>query len=218
MLRRKIYDDLVEWKKDPHRKALVIKGARQVGKTFIIRRFAEDNYPHFLEINFLAEEMYSKAFEDDAGIDEIVFRLKNLSGNPELPAGSLIFFDEIQECPNARRVLKLFVEGGRYDVIASGSMLGVADSRLGIYKHTGPQTIGVGYEDVRTMYPLDFEEFLWARGVAPGTIGTVRSHIRNRTPMERTLFESMMRHFRAFMVTGGLPEIVNGFTEGNGTD
>ncbi len=162
--------------------------------------------------------MYHKAFEDDAGIDEIVFRLENLSGHQKLTPGSLIFFDEIQECPNARRALKLFVEDGRYDVIASGSMLGVADSRLGIYKRTRPQTIGVGYEDVRTMYPLDFEEFLWARGVKQEAIETVKAHIRNRVPLEQTLYESMMRHFRAFTVTGGLPEVVGEFIEKNGSE
>jgi len=215
MLRRKMYDTLIQWKGTIGHKSLVIKGARQVGKTYIIREFAQNNYGHYLEINFLTDTDYGKLFSQGGTVDDIIFRLSAYPGGEKLVPGSLLFFDEIQECPEARRFLKLFTEDGRYDVIASGSMLGVSESRLGIYKKSGPMTIGVGYEDERIMYALDFEEFLWARGVSDKVISYVKDCIRNRTPIDGPILETLFDHYRMFTVCGGMPEVVDLLVHGD---
>jgi len=158
MLKRKIYQSLIDWKNTPGHKALVIKGARQIGKTYIIREFARSNYLHNIEINFLIRPELKNIFKGNFDVDELISRISLTTGDLKLVPGSLIFLDEIQECPEARRSLKAFADDGRYDIIASGSMLGVTESRLGIYKHNPAIHIGVGYEDARTMHALDFEE------------------------------------------------------------
>lgn len=159
-MKRKIYQDLIDWKNDLHRKSLIIKGPHQIGKTYIIREFAKDQYLHFTEINFAEDPSSVAIFESSHNLDDLVLRI-SVAIDPLFDEHGLLFLDEIQECPGARRFLKPFMER-HIDVIATGSMLGVSDSRLGIYKKSKPAFIGVGYEDVREMHALDFEEFLWA--------------------------------------------------------
>ena len=214
MLKRKIYRELVAWKESNDRKALVIKGARQVGKTFIVREFAKDNYEHHVELNLLTDPILMRLFDGDLSVDGIIERMSLILHDDAITPGCLIFLDEIQECPKARKTLKLFAEDGRYDVIATGSMLGVSDSRLGIYKRGEPSTIGVGYERTITMYALDFEEFLWARGVSDEMIDDLRSKIKGCIPLDDVTYEMMMRHFRAFMISGGMPEVVRNIVAG----
>lgn len=215
MLKRKIYDELVKWKDSDDRKALVIKGARQVGKTFIVREFAKEQYEHYAELNFLVDPLLKKIFDDDLTVDGIVQKISLVLNDSEIKPGCLIFLDEIQDCPKARRALKIFAEDGRYDIIASGSMLGVSDSGLGIFREKERPIIGVGYEKTLTMYALDFEEFLWARGVPQQDIDCIRTKIRGMKPLDAAEYEVMMRQFRAFMIFGGMPEVVCAMVSGD---
>ncbi len=215
VLRRKIYDELVAWKDDADHKALVIKGARQVGKTFIVREFAKENYEHYVELNFLTDPTLMRLFDESLSVDDLVRKISLTLHDDDIRLGCLIFLDEIQECPRARRTLKIFADDGRYDVIATGSMLGVSDSRLGIYKRGEPSIVGVGYEKTITMYALDFEEFLWARKVSKDTIDEIKDSIRNRVALDEVTYDVIMGDFRTFMLTGGMPEVVQHIVSGH---
>ena len=215
MLRRKIYDELLKWKNSGDRKALVIKGARQVGKTFIVREFAKNQYEHYAELNFLADPLLMKIFDEELNVDALVQRISLVTNDNGIKPGCLIFLDEIQECPKARRALKLFAEDGRYDVIATGSMLGVSDSGLGIFREKERPMIGVGYEKTLTMYALDFEEFLWAIGITEKDICNIKLKIKETKPLDTAEYEVMMRQFRAFMISGGMPEVVCSMVSGD---
>ncbi len=215
MLKRKIYDELVAWKKDDDHKALVIKGARQVGKTFIVREFAKENYEHYIELNFIADPTLIRLFDESLDVNSLVRKISLALHDDYLKPGCLIFLDEIQECPRARRALKIFADDGRYDVIATGSMLGVSDSRLGIYRRGEPSIVGVGYERTITMYALDFEEFLWARKVSKEIIDDIKDNIKNQTALDEVTYNVIMSDFRTFMLTGGMPEVVQNIISGD---
>ncbi len=215
MLKRKIYDELVAWKKDDDHKALVIKGARQVGKTFIVREFAKENYEHYIELNFIADPTLIRLFDESLDVNSLVRKISLALHDDYLKPGCLIFLDEIQECPRARRALKIFADDGRYDVIATGSMLGVSDSRLGIYRRGEPSIVGVGYERTITMYALDFEEFLWARKVSKEIIDDIKDNIKNQTALDEVTYDVIMSDFRTFMLTGGMPEVVQNIISGD---
>ncbi len=215
MLKRKIYDELVAWKKDDDHKALVIKGARQVGKTFIVREFARENYEHYIELNFIANPTLIKLFDGSLDVDSLVRRISLALHDDDIRPGCLFFLDEIQECPRARRVLKIFADDGRYDIIATGSMLDVMDSRLGIYRRGEPSVIGVGYERTITMYALDFEEFLWARKVSKEIIDDIKDNIKNQIALDEVTYDVIMSDFRTFMLTGGMPEVVQNIVSGH---
>lgn len=215
MLKRKIYDELVAWKKDDGHKALVIKGARQVGKTFIVREFAKENYEHYIELNFIADPTLIRLFDESLDVNSLVRKISLALHDDYLKPGCLIFLDEIQECPRARRALKIFADDGRYDVIATGSMLGVSDSRLGIYRRGEPSVVGVGYEKTITMYALDFEEFLWARKVSKEIIDDIKDNIKNQITLDEVTYDVIMSDFRTFMLTGGMPEVVQNIISGD---
>src|SRR5574344_1936631 len=170
MLKRKIYDSLSDWKKSKQKECLLVKGARQVGKTFIIRQFGQTEYRSFIEINFQKQSSLKTIFEGDRSAEEICKRMTGI-----IPGNTLIFLDEIQKCPDARIALKFLAEDNRYDVIASGSLLGLsygqdADSEVGRV-----DSVPVGYERQVLMYSLDFEEFLWAYGYGTDTIAYLKS-------------------------------------------
>ncbi|MCR5450063.1 MAG: AAA family ATPase, partial [Solobacterium sp.] len=162
MLKRKITERLNNWKNDPHKKPLVIKGVRQCGKTFSVIDFARRNYSHVIYINFFENPEYASLFSGSLKVDDLVMYMSALLGTGAVfeEGQTIIILDEIQHCPNARTSLKFFRTDGRYDVIATGSLLGVSgygDEEL---------SIPVGYEEIIEMFPLDFEEFLWANGIS----------------------------------------------------
>ena len=161
MLKRKIEQQLLTWKQTPNHKPLIIKGCRQCGKTFSVRKFCEENYENTVYINFFNNPNYSAIFRNSLAVDDIIMMMSAFMGNDTVfvPYKTAIIFDEIQDCPEARTALKFFHLDGRYDVIGTGSLLGVS----GYGK--APKSVPVGYETVITMYPLDFEEFLWANGI-----------------------------------------------------
>ncbi len=208
MLRRKIYDELLEWKRRKGHKCLLVRGQRQVGKTYIIDYFARKNYGSYLYIDLSAKGKDAAVFDGELDVDTIISAWKVY--HPRLdfsPGNTLIFLDEIQEMPRARQALKQFTLDGRYDVIASGSLIDAVN-------RTGdgiPSIIPVGYEEEKRMYGLDFEEFLWAKGVKQATIDHVRRMIHERTPLEEAYLEVMQSSFRDYMMVGGMPEAVSGF-------
>ncbi|MDR0888028.1 MAG: ATP-binding protein [Candidatus Methanoplasma sp.] len=215
MLNRKIYSDLLEWKGRSH-KCLVISGQRQVGKTYIIREFGKNEYDHFVEIN-LSDDIESRSvFGGNLSAEEIIKRLM-LYRDPDefVPGRTLIFFDEIQECPEAYSSLKSFTISGKYDIIASGSLMGVNIPNLNKGKGTEP-LIPMGYEERLTMHSMDFEEFLWAKKIPKETIAEVRSDIKGKKQIDHVVYDRFASLFRDFMIVGGMPEAVQAFVgDGN---
>ena len=206
MLKRKIMDTLVNWKKEKGKECLLVKGARQVGKTFIIREFAKHSYEHVIELNFVTEPKFKKVFEDSLRMDDIIKKITLYDDSANfVPGKTLLFLDEIQECGDARAALKFIAEDGRFDCIASGSMLGIA------YKTT--RSIPVGYERQVEMYSLDFEEFLWANGFDDTRIGYVREYFEKKEKVPESINDVFMEKLREYAVIGGMPSVVNKFLE-----
>ena len=207
-------DDLIAWKGRPH-KPLVVKGQRQVGKTFILEHFGRTQYANYVLIDLASDMTCRGFFEELSDIDEIVDRISLYRSVEIIPHETLLIIDEIQESTRARALLKQFHKDGRYEVIATGSLLGVSDSRLGSFKKD-PNTdlLPVGSEEHIIMHPLDFEEFLLATGVSRKHIDGIRGKIRGRVPIPQSELEFFTRRFSAYMVVGGMPSAVNAFIEG----
>lgn len=213
MLKRKIYNDLVSWKNNSNqkKKALVIKGLRQIGKTFITRKFASEYYENEIYINFKNNDDIKSVFDDNLNVDRIMLDLTaKMPGIKFAPHNTILIFDEVQECSNARAAIKPFVEDGRYDVIATGSLLGIR----GYNKKIG-KGVPTGYEHIVYMNPLDFEEFLWAKGISDDVIIYLKECFKNKTTISPAVHEAMLRYFREYICVGGLPEAVNTFIETN---
>lgn len=216
MLKRKIERYLANWKRTPNKKPLVIKGIRQCGKTYIVQKFANDNYENVVYINFILEPDKKLAFAGSLDVDTITLNLSALlPGSRFVADKTCIILDEIQDCRDARTALKAFQIDGRFDVIATGSLLGVrgyGDKKSG--KEAMEQdSIPVGYETVVEMYPLDFEEFLWANGISEEVIDKVKSCFDNETPVPEGLHKAMTELLYRYVVVGGLPAVVNCFLE-----
>ena len=210
MLRRKMIEYLVNWKSTKNEECLVVKGARQVGKTYIIREFGK-TYKNFIEINFLLNKSAKTAFAGDLLVDDILMSLSaNVKDVKFVPKETLIFLDEIQACPEARTALKSFAIDGRYDVIASGSLLGLS---FGQDTETDKEisSIPVGYEKEIEMLPMDFEEFLWAIGVSEDVINSLDKYIDGNEKIPDAINDSMSEYLRQYIVVGGMPAVVNKF-------
>lgn len=205
MLQRKAADKFLQWKKSPDKKALLVTGARQIGKTHAIREFARKNYKTFLEINFIDTPSAMQIFEGDLDINTLVTALTAFSQQELIPGKTLIFFDEIQECPRARTAIKFLVEDGRFDYIESGSLLGVNYKEVPSYP--------VGFEEVYQMYPLDFEEFCWANGIQNETISYLENCFQNKTPVNEAVHQKMIQLFRYYVIVGGMPAVVQSFVD-----
>ena len=209
MLQRKIERTLIKWKNTPNHKPLIIKGCRQCGKTFSVNAFAQEHYTHVVYLNFFEHPDYKLAFEGSKQIDSIVMNLTALLPNSRFVSGqTCIILDEIQECSAARTALKFFKIDGRYDVIATGSLLGVCG-----YKgdETDYNSIPVGYEQHIEMFPLDFEEFLWANGINQEIIELLTKSLQERTPIPPAIHQRMRQLILEYTIVGGMPEVVNRF-------
>ena len=209
MLQRKIERTLIKWKNTPNHKPLIIKGCRQCGKTFSVNAFAKEYYTHVVYINFFEHPDYKLAFEGSKQIDSIVMNLTALIPNSRFVSGqTCIILDEIQECSAARTALKFFKIDGRYDVIATGSLLGVCG-----YKgdETDYNSIPVGYEQHIEMFPLDFEEFLWANGINQEIIELLTKSLQEITPIPPAIHQRMRQLILEYTIVGGMPEVVNRF-------
>ena len=212
MLKRKIETYLSDWKKSDNKKPLVIKGVRQCGKTYIVKTFANDNYENVVYMNFILEPDKKSAFAGNLDVETIILNLSALIPGSRFVSGkTCIILDEIQECKEARTALKSFDMDGRFDVIATGSLLGVEGygKRKDKDKNKGEDSVPVGYETLVEMYPLDFEEFLWANGIGTNVIETVRTCFKNETVVPEGIHKAMMELLYRYIIVGGLPEVVN---------
>ena len=206
MLKRKIYQTLLDWKNTKHNECLLIKGARQVGKSFIIREFGRENYKSFIELNFYQHPEYMSIFDGDLTTDEIYKRISlQLLGVKFIDGKTLIFLDEIQHCPKARTAIKFLAQDNRYDVISSGSLLGLH------YKEI--VSIPVGYEKQIDMYALDFEEFLWAYGYDDIAIKNLKEYFLSKEKIPHAIHDKFQQIVREYLVVGGMPDVVNVFFE-----
>lgn len=212
MLRRKIESVLTEWKNSEFKKPLVIKGIRQCGKTYIVQKFAKENYENVVYMNFILEPDKKLAFTGNIDIDTILLNLSALiPGSRFVKGKTCIILDEIQECREARTALKSFQIDGSFDVIATGSLLGVRG--YGKSDNDIQDSVPVGYETVVEMYPLDFEEFLWANGIDEKVIDTVKSCFEKESVVPDGIHKVMMELLYRYVIVGGLPEVVNTFLE-----
>lgn len=200
MLKRKAYQDLLNWKNNTRGKALCIIGARQIGKTTLIREFGKNEYKHFAEINFVTDKRAADIFHGKLTAEEIITNLTAYLQMPLEEGGTLILFDEIQECPEVRSAVKFLVEDGRFDYIESGSLLGV--------RYKDVRSYSVGFEQMLPMYPLDFEEYLWANGVQEQTISYLRNCYEQKKTVSETVHQTLCKLFYSYLVVGGMPETV----------
>lgn len=203
-LRRKIDEFLTAWKNNATRKPLIVKGSRQIGKTESIKMFAKNNYKSIIEINFITSPKYKQITTDGYAADAII---KNISliepSHKFIPGETLIFFDEIQEYPEIATSLKFFGIDGRFDIICSGSLLGINYNRI--------ESNSVGYKTDYNMYSLDFEEFLWAKGYTSNVVDDMFIHMKELKPfseLEHSIFSS---HFLDYCILGGMPAVVREF-------
>lgn len=203
MLKRKIIDALEKWYQSGHYKAPLVFGARQVGKTTAIREFSKAHYDHLIEVNFVKHRMAAKAFDGELTTHTIITNLSAMGFGPFIKGKTLVFFDEIQECPNARTAIKFLVEEHLFDYIESGSLLGINYKPVPSYP--------VGYEEQYNVYPLDFEEFLWAKGVSDDVIEIIKKSYSQLTPVPEYIHQQISRYYREYLVVGGMPEAVQTF-------
>lgn len=213
MLKRKIESRLSEWKRSEDKKPLVIKGVRQCGKTYIVRKFAKQNYENVIYINFILEPDLKSAFLGNLDVDTLILNLSALIPGSRFVGGkTCIILDEIQECKEARTALKSLSLDRRFDVIATGSLLGISGyGRNNDKLAKGEDSVPVGYETIIEMYPLDFEEFLWANKIDDKVIGVVTDCFENESTVPEGIHKAMLDLLYRYVIVGGLPEVVNCF-------
>ena len=208
MLKRKMEQVLLDWKNTPDHKPLIVKGCRQCGKTYSVLDFARKNYEHVVYLNFFENPTFASVFSDSLEVDHITMMLSALMGREAIfePGKTILVLDEIQECPDARTALKFFKTDGRYDVIGTGSLLGVQG-----YGSKEPKSIPVGYETVIEMTPLDFEEFLWANDISEQIIDMLKVYLREERPVPDALHQRLRQLLLQYTVVGGMPDVVQTF-------
>ena len=204
MLRRKVTERLLEWKRISH-KALLVTGARQIGKSYAIRDFGRSNYGVYYEANLLLDADARESLTKARDAADFVSRVAMLSKQTLVEGDTLIFVDEIQEFPEIVTLMKALVEDGRFSYVFSGSMLGT--------EFKGISSFPVGYVERITMRPLDFEEYCWAVGVSAEVLAGIRDHMVKRVPVEDYVHEAMLRNFRSYLVAGGMPEVVQDYID-----
>ena len=207
MLKRKIEKTLLNWLNTENRNPLILKGCRQCGKTFSVLQFAQQHYKHVVYLNFFENPDYRAIFEGSLKVDDVVLMMSAFVGANVrfIPHETVIVLDEIQECPRARAALKFFKLDGRFDVLATGSLLGISGYRSEDY------SVPVGYETIIDMFPLDFEEFLWANGIEDSLIALLKQCLEEERPVPEALHQRMRDLLLQYVVVGGMPHIVDQF-------
>ena len=201
LLKRKIDAFLASWKQNPQRKPLIVKGARQIGKTRSIQAFGQANYESVIEINFVLQKKFRSIFDNGYEVDTIIKNISLLEPSWKfIPYKTLIFFDELQKCPDCATSLKSFNADPRYDVICSGSLMGIYYEEI--------ESNAVGNKEDYEMHSMDFEEFLWARGYSETQVEDLYTHMANLTPFSELELSTYMDIFRDYMTIGGMPEVV----------
>ena len=212
LLDRKIDIYLSKWKSNPERKPLIVKGARQIGKTESIRAFGRRNYESVIEINFVLQKKFRAIFDNGYDVASIIKNISLLEPSWQfIPGNTLLFFDELQKCPDCATSLKSFCQDKRYDVICSGSLMGIYYEEI--------ESNAVGYKEDYEMHSMDFEEFLWAKGYSPEQIEELYGHMSTLQPFSQIEMDTMTALFLDYMTLGGMPEVVrmyidNGHFEG----
>ena len=210
MLKRKMLDHLMRWKASRGNKCLLINGARQVGKSFIVDRFGEAEYQSYIKLDFVKHPEQKGIFEGSIAAEDVYSRITLfVPGATVVPGSTLMFIDEIQECPAARAAFKYLAIDGRCDVVGSGSLLGIRFREL----EGGAPSLPVGYEQQVTMRPLDFEEYLWARGYGQDAADALRGFLGRTEPVPQALHQQMMGLLREYIAIGGMPAVVQAFVD-----
>lgn len=206
MLKRKATAMLENWAANKEKKCLLVQGARQTGKTFTIEMFASEKYEELVEINFKQTPSAAEVFSGDLTVENMILALKfRFPDKKIIPGKTLIFFDEIQECEEAITSLKFWATDDRYDVIASGSLLGIDYKRASSYP--------VGYVDYLKMYGLDFEEFLWGMGLADDVIDSLRGYLDRKETIPESIHNQLMHYYRLYIAIGGMPAVVQKYID-----
>ncbi len=213
-LKRKFYGWLQDWKSNHRQECLLVKGARQIGKTYLVEKLGREEYESFIEFNFILDPEAGDIFEGSLKAEDLFMKISAFIGDKRLiPGKTLIFLDEIQECPNARTALKSFALDGRYDVIASGSLLGIKYRSKKRREKAEPKSIAVGFERQVVMHSLDFEEFLWAKGIQPEVIESLKVFFDRREMLPSVLNDRFGGYLREYMLVGGMPAVVRAYVE-----
>ena len=207
MIGRKIERKLQSFFKEEKHGALLVDGARQVGKTFIIEEFGRRNYDSVVKLDFVQSSRARDIFENVESEKDILTRLTAFAKRPMIPGRTLVFFDEVQKCPEAVTYVKYLVQDGRFDYVLSGSLLGVELRNV--------RSMPVGYMDEAKMFPLDFEEFVEANGEMPELLDAARNAWNDRRPLAKVFHDRLMRLFRLYLVIGGMPEAVQTYLDTN---
>ena len=207
MLKRKIEATFADFLADTSKKALLLTGARQVGKTYSVREFGATHFDSFVEFNFIKNEAALDIFRNVSNEKDVLLRISALADKPLKPGRTLIFFDEVQVCPEAVTFIKFLVDEGSYRYILSGSLLGVELKNV--------RSVPVGYLSEAQMFPLDFEEFLWANGTQDDVISHLRDSFVNRTSPDPVVHAKIMRYHSLYLITGGMPAVVQKYIDTN---
>ena len=202
-LKRKAYDELLAWKSGKTRQALLVTGARQVGKTYLVREFGRAEYSRFIEFNLATDDATRESFAAARDPEDLLLRISVAASEAFVPGETLIFIDEVQQCPNIVTLIKALVDKGEYDYILSGSLLGVELENVRSYP--------VGYMSELLMFPMDFEEFCWSMGLTEEAFDMVRESLRKEQPVPDYLNERMLGLFHRYLLTGGMPDAVGAF-------
>lgn len=204
-LERRAMKLMESWHNAPNRTALLIDGARQVGKTYLVREFAHTHYQHLVEFNFIEDPDLTRMFGKPRKADDILMRMELASDESMQPGNTLVFLDEIQQCKEVATAIKFLVDDGRYDFILSGSLLGVELEDI--------RSVPTGYLTEIRMFPLDFEEFCWSQGVSEDVFAMLRDHFERRIPVDEFVHDRLKRLFSQYLVIGGMPAAVASFTD-----
>lgn len=207
MLERRIKQEIRDFLDSDRKEALMVTGARQVGKTYIIRECAKEIYKNIVEINFVENQQAVKLFENITGSKDILLRLSALTDVPMIPGETLVFFDEVQECPEIVTAIKFLVEDGQYRYILSGSLLGVELKDI--------RSVPVGYLSILEMYPLDFREFCEANRVSQTVMDKLKECFEKKQPVDELIHEKMMELFRLYLIVGGMLAVVDAYIRTN---
>ena len=214
MFRRKIEQVLLDWKKNKDKMPIVIKGCRQCGKTFSVLDFARKNYGNVVYLDFFLNPQYKSIFDDSLEIDNILVNISTLLPNVRIVPGDTCFvFDEIQDCPRARTSLKFFKIDGRFDVICTGSLLGVSGYRSQDTEDDRFAPVPVGYEKIVDMYPMDFEEWLWTNGIQEAVFRKLEDCLSSLVPVPEVIHRRMTQLLQQYVIVGGMPRAVTTFME-----
>ncbi len=213
MFKRKAYDEMLEWKNNRNHKPLIIRGLRQIGKTTIAEEFGKNNYKSVILLDFRKDVSLHAIFDGDFDVEQITFAITLKKKDAVLiPHDTLFIFDEIQDCPNARSSLKYFAKDGRFDVIATGSLLGIKNFRTTKKPSRG---IPVGSEEYLEMKPMDFEEFLWANNINESVIDSLKTSLNELKPIQPFIHNEMLSYYNKYLCIGGMPEVVAKYIETN---